>query len=242
MKRIVLAGLLVFVVVLLVTFPARVAYNWFVPAEIQLSGISGSIWHGAATEGMAGGAYVSDLTWQFRPSALLRGKLAVHASASLAAGRMDADLAVGLDGSLSLTNLHGNMQLDMIHAAFQQTGLQGDVVLQFTTLTIKDGLPVAADGTVTIADFYSPSLSASPIGDYRAEFQTNSDGISGVVEDVSGVLEVEGNVQLLQNRSYVFTGQVAATAAAPPSITNQLKFLGSPNESGQRPFRFEGQL
>jgi hypothetical protein len=30
--------------------------NWFVPPEIQLSGISGSIRQGAATDGMAGGA------------------------------------------------------------------------------------------------------------------------------------------------------------------------------------------
>jgi general secretion pathway protein N len=242
MKRLVIAGLLVFLLVLLVTFPARVAYNWFAPAEVQLSGISGSIWQGSATEGIAGGAYIRNLKWKFRPLALLRGQLAYLASASPAAGTMNAELAVSLDGTLSLFDLYGRMPLNLIHPAFQQNGIQGDVVLQFAALKIRNGLPVEADGSVTVADFFAPVLSASRIGDFRADFQTTSEGISGVVQDVSGVLDVEGTIELLQNRSYIFTGQVAATAETPPSITNQLRFLGSADERGQRPFRFEGQL
>ena len=105
-----------------------------------------------------------------------------------------------------------------------------------------NGLPVAADGSVTVADFFAPALSAERVGDFRADFQTTTNGISGVVQDVSGVLDVEGTIELTADRNYVFIGQVAPTAETPPSITNQLRFLGSPDERGQRPFRFEGQL
>ena len=134
MKRIIIAGLFVFLLVLLVTFPARVAYNWFVPAEVRLSGISGSIWQGAATEGIAGGAYIRDLQWRFRPGALFRGQLAFAASGSPGSGTMEADVAIGLGGALLISNLRGNMPLDVVHQAFQRSGIRGDVILQFETL------------------------------------------------------------------------------------------------------------
>ena len=44
MKRYIFAGILVLLIVLLVTFPARVAYQWFAPPDLTLSGISGSVW------------------------------------------------------------------------------------------------------------------------------------------------------------------------------------------------------
>ncbi len=242
MKRFIVAGLLTFLLVLLVTFPARVAYKWLVPAEVRLSGISGSIWNGNAAEGIAGGAYVRDLTWRFQPASLLKGQLAFLAGANPGSGTMNARVAVGFGGALSMSELNGSVPLDLVHQAFQQNGIRGDVILQFATLTVKNGLPVEADGSVTVADFFAPVLSASRIGDFRADFQTTNEGISGVVQDLSGVLDVEGTIELMPDRSYVFVGKVAPTAETPPSITNQLRFLGSPNERGQRPFRFEGQL
>ena len=56
------------------------------------------------------------------------------------------------------------------------------------------------------------------------------------------MLDVTGTISLNQDRSYSFVGLVAPTPATPPSILNQLRFLGSANERGQHEFRFEGQL
>ncbi len=80
------------------------------------------------------------------------------------------------------------------------------------------------------------------IGDFRADF-TSADGlITGNVEDVSGVLDVAGVISINADRSYSFIGQVAALPGAPPSIEQQLRLLGSADERGRRPFRFEGRL
>ena len=51
-----------------------------------------------------------------------------------------------------------------------------------------------------------------------------------------------GTITLNRDRSYAFVGVVAPTPMTPPSVVNQLRFLGSPNERGQHEFRFEGQL
>jgi len=237
MKRLVIAGIFVFLLLLIATFPARVAYTWLAPPEIQLSGISGSIWNGAATEGKAAGAYIRNLKWRFRPAALLSGKLAFTTSGNPAGGTMNTDVAISTNGNLTLSDFVGTLPLDLVHQSFQQAGIRGDVLLQLDTLVIQDGLPVAALGTITVSDFFAPLLSTS-----RANFQTSDDGIVGTVENLTGVLDVTGTIALTQDGSYTFIGEVGATAETPRSITDQLRYLGSADARGQRPFRFEGQL
>lgn len=242
MKRIILSGLLVLVLILLVTFPARLAYRWFAPPDFQLSGITGSVWSGAATEGMASGAYIRDIRWRLQPAALLTGKLAFATSANPASGTMNADVAVGIGGSLTLSNLRGNVPLDLVHNAFQQAGISGDVSLEFSDLVLENGVPVAATGQITVESFFARDLSAGVLGDYRADFQTTDGSISARVEDIAGVLEIAGVITINPDRSYSLVGDVAARPGAPPSIEQQLRFLGSADERGLRPFRFEGRL
>jgi len=242
MKRFVISGVIVFLLVLVVTFPARVAYRWLAPPDLQLSGISGSVWNGTAAEGLAAGAYVRNISWRLKPMALLTGKLAFTTSADPASGSMKADVAMGLGGSLALTNLTGTVSLDLVHNAFQQGGISGDVSLNFSNLVLENGLPVAATGSVTVANFFARDLSAGVLGDYRAEFQTSGQSISASVDDVAGVLDIDGVITINPDRTYSLVGEVAARPGAPPSIEQQLRFLGSPDARGMRPFRFEGQL
>jgi general secretion pathway protein N len=242
MKRYIAAGVLVFISILLVTFPARVAYQWFAPPDVQLSGISGSIWSGRALQGMTAGAYLQDIEWRLRPAELLTGKLGFAASARPASGTFKTNISVGLGNTLTLSDLSGNLPLDMVHPAFQKGGISGDLALQFSSLILRNGLPVAADGSVTVTNLYSPQLSAAQLGDYRADFQTSDDGVTGSVEDLAGVLDVNGMITLSSDRTYTLIGEVAARPGAPPSIEQQLRFLGSADERGLRPFRFEGRL
>lgn len=242
MKRYVFAGILVLVIVLLVTFPARVAYQWFAPPDLTLSGISGSIWSGSAAEGLAGGAYIRDINWKLQPSALLSGQLAFDTVSRPASGTMVTRVAVGLDGSLTLSALEGSVPLDLVHPAFQQGGISGDLRLDFETLTLRNGVPIEATGSVIVSDFFARELSAGAIGDFRADFQTTDGAISGVIDDVSGVLDIAGTISLSADRTYSLVGDVASRPGAPPSIEQQLSFLGSPDERGYRQFRFEGSL
>lgn len=242
MKRLIFLGLIVFLAVMVVTFPARVAYTWFAPAELQLSGIEGSIWNGSAAEGFAAGAYIQNINWQFKPMALLSGNLAYQTSSNPASGTMNSEVAVGLGGELTLSRLTGNLPLDLVHPAFQQNGIRGDIALQFDSVVISNGMPSTVVGSVTIEDFFVPDLSTSTLGDFRADFQMIDGNVVGSVEDIAAVIDVAGTINLNADRSYTFIGTVAPTSATPASIVNQLPYLGSANERGQHDFRFEGQL
>ena len=242
MKRLVITGILVFLVVLIATFPARVAYRWLAPADLQLSGIEGSLWSGSAAQGMAGGAYFSDISWQLIPQSLFSGELAYSTTARPASGNLAADVSIGATGELRIENVVGNLPLDLAHPAFQANGIRGDLKLDFRQLTLVDTLPVAAEGTLTISNLFVRDLSAAVIGDIQAEFRTTDGRMAATVNDVSGVVELSGDFVVEADRSYRLTGLVRARPDAPPSIEQQLQFLGTPDNDGMRPFRFEGTL
>ena len=164
MKRLVITGILVFLLVLVVTFPATVAYRWLAPAELQLSGIEGSLWSGSAAQAMAGGAYFTDVTWRLNPQSLIAGRLAYSATARPASGRLAADVSVGADGELSIENLNGNLPLDLAHPAFQANGISGDLGMHFRQLTFV-GMMCAIfqrQSSATSGRFSRPRMTASP--------------------------------------------------------------------------------
>ena len=242
-QRLILAGIATLVIGLIISFPARVAYQWFAPAELKLSGISGSIWHGAAAQGAAGGVYLTNVEWSFRPLGLLEGKLRFATSSNPASGFLDADIAIGAGGSLTMSDVAAAVSLASMADALPLSGIEGDVSLQFEELVIKDGVPIEAVGTVNIANLVSRYLSPTPLGDYRAEFQKADDGVLGSVHALSGVLELEGStIKLTEDGEYEFAGKVLAKPAAPAAVEQTLKFLGTPDARGFRDFMFPGRL
>lgn len=241
-KRLIVAGAVVFALGLVLQFPARLAYRWIAPPELALSGISGTLWHGSAAEGMAGSLYLRDVSWNFRPLALVGGKLAIAVSASPASGFLEAELGVTPTGAVVLNDVNGRLPLQMFEDSFQLKGFRGDLNLQFAEVRIRDGLAVRASGSIGLAALSAPGLSAEPLGDFRAEFQSDDSGIVGSVETLAGVVKVVGVIRLGVDRSYSFIGQVATTPRTPERIMNQIRLLGSADERGQREFRVEGSM
>jgi general secretion pathway protein N len=241
-KTLVAAGLLTFVVAFVGLFPARVAYHWFAPPVVQLSGLQGTIWSGSAAEVTAAGLYVRDLKWRLQPWRLFTGKLGASLEASPSSGFLEADVAAGLGGEIALTNVNGSLPLRDIASVVRVPGLSGNASLQFEALRFRDGLPIAATGTLAIADLVAPMVDPSSIGGYRAEFFTDDNAVVASVEDVNGVFDLAGSLTLSADRNYQFIGKVAATERTSEKLRGQLRFLGSPNDRGQHDIRLEGQL
>lgn len=229
-------------VVLLATFPARVAYQWLAPPELQLSGISGSIWNGRATEGLAADVYLTDIRWHFRPASLFRGNLTYETEAKPVGGSLLTNVSVAANGSIVLTELSGGVPLDLVLPQFQAQGISGDLSLAFDQLVLRQGIPVAATGSVTVVNLFAPHLSAGVLGDFQLVFTTTPDGISATLDDLKGVLDVTGNVDVSPDLNYRVEGRVKARPDAPPSVEAQLRVLGSPDDNGMRYFATEGVL
>ena len=241
-KLLLFVGLLTFVAAFVMMFPARVAYDWFAPPAVQLSGLEGTIWSGSAAEVSASGLYLRDLKWRLRPLRLVTGKVAASFEASPSSGFLEADIAAGLGGVITLSNVNGSLPLRDFATIARVPGLAGSASVQFERLRLRDGLPIAADGSLAIADLVAPMVDPSSIGGYRAEFFTDDNAVVASVEDVNGVFDLAGSLTVSADRNYQFLGKVAATDNTSEKLRRQLRFLGTPNDRGQHDIRLEGQL
>lgn len=241
-KTLLIVGLLTFVAAFIMNFPARVAYNWFAPPALQLSGLEGTVWSGSAAEVAAAGLYLREFKWRLRPLRLVTGKVAASIQASPSSGFVEADIAAGLGGNVTLSNINASLPLRDFATLLRVPGLSGNASLQFERLRIRDGLPIAADGTLAVADLVAPMVDPASIGGYRAEFFTDDNAVVASIEDVNGVFDLAGSLTVSADRKYQFIGKVAATDGTSEKLRRQLRFLGSPNDRGQHDIRLEGQL
>lgn len=241
-NRLIAAGLATFIAGILLTFPARVPYSWFSSPEVRLSGLSGTVWRGAAAEGSVAGLYLRDLRWSIQPLSIFRGRLAYRVESDSDYGPIRSVVGVGLGGAVTLQDFASTFALEEFRDLFALQGFNGTLQADFESIVLENGFPTAATGQLTLMNLLAPQLSPLPIGSYRAEFTTNADGILGSVEDNGGVLDVSGTISLGLDRRYSFVGTVAALPEAPAGLSNQLQYLGSPDARGFREFRIEGQL
>lgn len=241
-SRLITAGLVTFVVALIIFFPARVAYRWFVPDTISLAGISGTIWSGNAREAEASGVYLRDIAWRMQPLTPLTGKLGFAIEASPTSGFFDARVGLGIGGKVTLTDLKASLELQSLQQAVGVPGLRGKMNAQFDRLIIDEGSPVAADGVIEIADLVMPRVNRASIGGYRVEFFTQESGVVASVEDTDGVIDVAGSLHVTAGRDYRFIAQLAPKNDTPANVRQRLQRLGPADERGQYELRVEGQL
>lgn len=241
-RRLLIASAVTLVAGLIITFPARVAYHWFAPPGIAMSGIAGSVWRGTATQANLAGLYLGELRWRLRPLALLRGRASFDIEASPAGGVLEGNAAIGFGGDVYLARTRAALPLDALARLVGVPGLRGTATADIEQLRVRDGLPIAADGNAEVRGLVLPMVSPQSIGGYRIEFFTQDDGVVASVEDTDGYVDIAGRLLLSGDRSYEFLGQLAPKPETPPAVVNQMRFLGSPNARGQHELRLEGQL
>lgn len=239
-RGLVLLTVLIVVIALVITFPARVAYRWASSPLVKMSGIHGTLWNGSARDFSTNGVYLRDLTWRMRPLQLFTGKMLYEISGSPVSGFLESEVAVGFGGSLILRDLTASVPLQMFASAANIAGLRGSASLKFERLELVAGRATAIDGTVDVVNLVIPMLSGSSLGGYRAEFFTQNNGIVASVEDTDGVVDLAGSLQLNTDKSYAFLGQVVAKPNTPDTLKNQLRYLPPANERGQQELRLEG--
>lgn len=235
-----LAGLLAAIAAVLVLFPARVAYWLASPPHVAISGFSGTVWQGSASEFSTNGVYLRDLEWRMRPLSLLGGKVVLDVSGSPANGFFDSEVAIGLGGDVTLRNLSAALPLAMFERASGVAGLGGQASLQIERLELVNGRAAALEGSVNVNNLLVPLLGRTSLGGYRADFFTQNDGIMASVEDTDGVVDLAGRLQINPDKTYSFLGQVVPKSGTPDALLQQIRYLPEGDRPGQRELRLEG--
>ena len=223
-RRLIIAGVVTLLAGLIILFPARVAYDWFAPPGVRVSGISGSVWSGSASSASVSGVYVANFQWRIKPLRLFTGKLTY--------------IIEGVDGS----EISAYMPLQSLQESSGIQGIGGTASARFEQIVLSNGVPVAANGKIEVSGLLLPLVSRTTIGGYRADVFTQEDGIVASVEDTDGIVDLAGSLTLAADGAYAFDAQIAPKPETPQQIRDQLRFLGSANERGQYELRLEGGL
>jgi len=231
-----LAVLIAFLAVILVQFPARWA-GAALPRNVSCRELSGTLWQGSCSGLNAYAISVGDLDWTLHPLRLLIGRLdldlALDAAGRLTRGRVE----LGLGGRISAHALKGTLPLD--RQWFPQLATLPGATADFDIDSLLyDGRRLA--DLIGRIDVHGLRSDGTALGDYRLLFAGGGDDPVARLSDLGGPFSVEGTLKLTREPGYVLEGRVAARPGAPPDTVQALRFLGSPDAQGRRPFSVAG--
>lgn len=243
MKRglwITVAGLLVFAAIVVARMPA----SWVLPtgpkAQFTCASIEGSLWSGACGGLVAQQMPLGDLAWELHPLKLLGASLAAHVALTRAAMHASADVELGLGGRLTARNLQAELPLDAQTIPGFPPQIAGNAHVDLALAQFAGGAVKELKGTIEAHDLQDRAGQVTPLGSYRITFPGGEGDPTGQIQDLDGPLSVTGTVRLTAGGGYEIEGLVAARPGASAELVNNMRYLGTPDAAGRRPFSFSG--
>jgi general secretion pathway protein N len=156
-------------------FPARLAWQWAGAslADLDLSGIDGTLWSGAAHKVRFQEIPLGEATWRWRPLALLTGEMGVALTLSTARASVSGNLGRGLRG-LTGSDLRFSMPVAELISRYPDAGnlrvtVDGRIDGDLARIQLGEQGIERIEGRLDIAGLM---LGDTPIGDVRAELKT----------------------------------------------------------------------
>ena len=239
------AGAAAFIVFLVAFLPASVLLR-FLPAEVSLSGVRGTVWRGEAEELAVSGQPIGSLRWSNRPWRLLALQLDYAVRYLPAGGDVDMDVTLRGPHRIDIAKAHGTLQIMALDGLLGPPGWKATAELEVEHLSLVDGFPESALGTLVLRELTAPGERGVNIGSFEltlGEGAVGGDSIVGRLRDLGGgPMQVRATLELKPDRSYLLSGDVAAGPEAGATIQRTLRFLGPEDSLGRRPFTVEGTL
>lgn len=237
-------GIGAFLVFALITLPAGTVLAYFHPPGIVLDGVSGTIWNGRAQAVRSGNLHVGGVEWDLDILALFTGRVGADVKVTRSDGFAQGSIAAS-GARITLRELNASLPLGALPPDVVRGGWTGTVTLRFAHLALENSWPVAATGTIQIADLVGPADRPASLGGYKVVFDegaATAEGLKGALSDTGGPLAVNGTVDIKKDRSYLVSGLIATRPGAPGDMSRTLEMLGEPDAQGRREFRIEGTM
>jgi general secretion pathway protein N len=228
-----------FVVIVLARMPAA----WVVPArgpQWACTSIDGSLWSGACAGLTVSGTPLGDLTWELHPLRLAAGRLAAHVTVSHGPADAAADVELTFGQRLTAHNVVADLPLDPALVPSVPPNLHGRAHVELALAEVQRGVIRQLQGRIEARNLEERSGNNTALGSYSVSFPGGSGDPVGTLRDLEGPLALEGTLRLTPAPGFELEGVIAARQGAPPELVNSLRFLGSPDATGRRPFSLSG--
>lgn len=250
--RYLVLGVLVYVIVLVLNFPADRAYAYWKSSDktsrqYTLAGISGSVWSGKADLGIIKGQSLNDIKWSLRPWTLLLGQVGLSWSFRLPDSAANQGYgrgitSMGLDGSTHFSELEMNLPLVEAAKLAGMSALRpaGSVSLNLQDVEWDGQNLVSAAGRIVWHGAGISLVKPISLGDLAMDLETKGDKINGVISDSGGPLAIEGVLSLKTDGSYQVNGTLGARDDR--DLQTALNSMGRPGPDGKVKINYSGTL
>jgi len=228
-----------FVVIVLARMPAA----WVVPTrgtQWACASIDGSLWSGSCAGLTVSGTPLGDMSWELHPLRLLAGRLAAHLTLSHGPADAAADVEVTFGQRLTARNVIADLPLDPALLPSVPANLHGRAHVELALAQVQRGVIRQLQGRIEARNLEERSGNNTALGSYSVSFPGGSGDPVGTLRDLEGPLALEGTLRLTPAPGFELEGVIAARRGAPPELVNSLRFLGSPDATGRRPFSLSG--
>lgn len=243
--------ILLFLVLLLgavvVTLPAQVVWRFLLSGQlqqVQLEGLSGSIWQGSASELRIRGVSLGALEWRLDPVSLLR--IAPVLDVRLSGPQLNASAQVQRhpSKSLELRQLQARFDAQWLGPLLALPALlpQGQVDLNVPVLQVgPDGVPDSGQLQLDWKAAAFTGLAQAPIGDIQLQAHGQQRRWMGTVSAAAdAALLIEGGFSLLE-RDFNADIRLQARDPAHPAA-HLLPLIGQTQADGSQRYLIQGQL
>lgn len=245
-----LLGLGAYLITLLASFPAVLAYRWAGPwldkSPITLAAVEGRVWEGRAGMLSYQKRPLGRVSWSLSPSALLLGQLSLSWKLDLEEGTVQGEASLARDGELVLHELKGRLPAAQLTALYPipMVSIDGLVALRLDEVLIQGGQLLRARGQLGWHQAAITAPQALGLGDLllTLDERKGEGGIRGLLQDQGGPLQAEGEVLLEPNGRYHINGRLAAREGRQSALARALAMLGRADAGGWVNLKFTGKL
>jgi general secretion pathway protein N len=249
--RYILLGFLVYIIFLVLNFPADRAYAYWKSSNsssrnFALVGISGSVWSGKANMAAINRTSLENVEWTYRPWSLLLGQVGLswrfQTPSSQGSGFGQGVTSMGLGGNVDFSSLEAQLPAGLVASMVKMQALQpsGTLSLNLQDVEWNGESLMSAEGRVVWRGAGINLLRPVALGDLSLKLETSNKGVKGVLTDSGGPLSVEGLITLTEDGKYQFNGAFAARGDK--DLENALRSLGRLGADGKVKVTRSGNL
>jgi general secretion pathway protein N len=206
--------------------------------EIDVQGVSGTVWSGRAARLSAGAVTLDSVTWHWRPLGLFKGAVEFAVEAGLGGQPFAARVGTDLFGGHYVSDVVGRISAsDLLYmSGMNMARLAGGFDIHIDRVEgIGAGLPAAA-GTVS----WSPAKVLEPmaldLGKVHLETRIEDGRTLGNLAADGGALLFSGELQASPDGNYRIVGEARKKGAIPQAVDG---FLASFAEFSNGVYRLE---
>lgn len=235
---------LVLLLILVVTAPARVIRP-FLPEQLLLQGLSGTLWQGQASRALVavpgGHLHLGRLSWSLSPLSLLVLAPRLALDGEWGEQRFRGEFVYHSPESMEIAEVNAVVPAALVRQ-FVPLELTGSFSLLIPRLVVDGGVPVEGSGRVVWQNggWVSPQGERS-LGSYAVDFaQPEGSALVGEVVTISGELRAAGSASL-EGREYGIDVLLSGRGLDDPQLRQALQLVAIPEGEDFR-VKLQGSL